>query len=71
MSASGMYRSIMTIPEIIAALANSSSGVFPRKAVTEAIAQREAVIPELLGILEETTLNIAEVAGQGDYMGPS
>ena len=58
----------MTIPEIIAELTRKSV-VFPHQAISEAIAQREAVVPQLIGLLEEATSNIADVAAQEDYMG--
>ena len=58
----------MTIPEIIAELTHNNA-VFPRRAVTEAIAQREAGMPELLRILKDATSNIVEIARQEHYMG--
>jgi hypothetical protein len=42
----------MTIPEILEALTRYT-GTFPREAVAEAIAQREAIMPDLLRILEQ------------------
>lgn len=57
----------MTIPEILAQLARHT-GDFPRRALEEAVEQREAIIPELLRILEETTANIKEIAEDEDYM---
>ena len=57
----------MTIPEILAALAYDT-GVFPLEAFEEAIAQRDAIIPELLRILEEDTANLAEIAPNENYM---
>lgn len=58
----------MTIPEIIAAL-KRCDGKFQREAIEEAIAQREAIIPELLRILEEDTANLAEIAQDEKYQG--
>ncbi len=57
----------MTIPEILDALKTTNGG-FPREAVIEAIAQQEAITPELLRILEEDTANLEIIAPQQDYM---
>ena len=57
----------MTIPEILAAL-SVWRGTLPRKALNEAIAQREAITPELLRILEESTRNLARVAADPDAL---
>jgi len=57
----------MTIPEILAQL-ERHTGVFPREALEEAVQQREAITPELLRILEETTANLAGFAQDKDYM---
>jgi hypothetical protein len=57
----------MTIPEILAEL-KRKSGKCPHQAITEAVAQREAIIPELLRMLEEDTENLAEIAPQGGYL---
>jgi hypothetical protein len=43
-------------------------GLFPRRALQEAVAQREGITPELLRILRETQENIREIAQQEDYM---
>ena len=56
----------MTIPEILDALAYYN-GTFPRQAVSEAIAQREAITPELLRILKEDTVNLAGIAPKREY----
>lgn len=58
----------MIIPEIIAELAYNT-GVFPCQAVTEAIAQREAIIPELLSVLEDARTDIDRIAHDENYMG--
>lgn len=57
----------MTIPEILDAL-TTYTGTFPRASVAEAIAQREAITPELLRILEHDAANLAEIAPKEDYM---
>ena len=57
----------MTIPEILDAL-TSCTGEFPREAIAEAVAQREAITPELLRILEQDTANLAEIAPKAEYM---
>ncbi len=58
----------MNIPEIIAEL-TLNDGVFPAQAMTEAAMQREAITPELLRILDDSTTNIAEIARQANYSG--
>jgi len=58
----------MTTNEIIEALAYPGE-VFPQQAVEEAVADREAVIPELLRVLNAAISSIAEIAAQDDYMG--
>ena len=58
----------MTTTEIIEALAYPGE-TFPQQAVEEAVADREAVIPELLRILNAATGSIGEIAEQDDYMG--
>lgn len=57
----------MTIPEILAAL-TACTGKFPREALREAVAQREAITPALLRILEEATINLAKIAPNQEYM---
>jgi len=57
----------MTIPQILDAL-TSFTGKFPRETAAEAIAQREAITPELLRILEQDTANLAEIAPNEGYM---
>jgi len=44
------------------------TGKFPRTAVEEAVARREAITPELLRILEETVDRAAQIDAEGDYM---
>jgi hypothetical protein len=44
-----------------------NEGTFPREAVAQAIAQREAITPELLRILEEAHRDIEEIAQRPDY----
>ncbi len=44
-----------------------NDGTFPREAVAQAIAQREAMTPELLRILEYTHDNIEDIAERPDY----
>lgn len=58
----------MTIPEIMAEL-TACSGKFPRAALEEAIAQRAAITPELLRLLEDDTANLAEMAHKDWYLG--
>lgn len=57
----------MTIPEILSQLTRYTKA-FPRKALEEAVQQREAITPELLRILEEGAANIKEIAEDEDYM---
>src|SRR5262245_57172860 len=47
----------MDVQEILPQLA-TNTGTFPREAVAQAIAQREAITPELLRVLAETQHNI-------------
>ena len=58
----------MTVPEIIEKLTHHARA-FPRLAVTEAVAQREDITPELLRVLEDTASNAEAIASQEDYMG--
>jgi hypothetical protein len=57
----------MDIQEIISRL-EYHQGAFPRKAVKEAIANKEQITPILLNILEESTAKIEELLEQDDYM---
>jgi len=57
----------MTIAEIIAAL-TPYTGHFPKEAVHEAIAQREAITPELLRVLKEVGESPDAFADKNDYM---
>ena len=45
-----------------------SSGIFPRKALEEAIAHRERITPGLLGILEKAERDVQELVHREDYM---
>jgi hypothetical protein len=57
----------MTIPEILKDL-ELYTGRFPRAALVAAIAQREAIIPELLKALEAVAQDPAAFAKKRDYM---
>ncbi len=57
----------MDIQEIISYL-EYHDGSFPRKALKEAIANKEQITPILLNILEESTANIEKLLEQDDYM---
>ena len=57
----------MEIQEIISQL-EYHQGSFPRKALKEAITNKEQITPILLNILEESTANIEELLEQDDYM---
>lgn len=50
----------MNIEEILSQL-KSEDSTFPRKALQEAISQREEIIPHLLKILEDTNNNFSEI----------
>ena len=56
----------MTTQEIIEGL-SYNRGKFARKAVAEAISQREAITPELLHIIEDATLRIKDIAQDEEY----
>ncbi len=56
----------MELSEIIAELENYT-GKFPRQALEEAIAQREAITPLLLENLEKWKDNLEELAQLPDY----
>ena len=51
----------MEIADIVQAL-ERNTGSFPRQALEAAVEQREAITPELLGILEYTLANAEELA---------
>lgn len=57
----------MDVTEILAEL-EFSRGKFPFEAVERATANREAMIPELLAVLERTAGNIEDVRAQPEYM---
>ena len=57
----------MNIQEILKEL-EFNRGVFPRQAVEEAIANQERIIPELLSIIEDATLNVQELVHRERYM---
>ena len=57
----------MTISEILKEL-ELYTGQFPKKAMQAAIQQRQAIIPELLRVLERAAENPAKFAEQKDYM---
>jgi len=59
----------MTIPEILKEL-EPYTGKFPLEAMKAAIAQREAITPELLRVLESVAAAPAEWAGKEDNMLP-
>ena len=62
----------MTIPEILVELTAPCNGEFPYEALEAAIAQRDAVIPELLQLLEQDTANLSDIAYRsqdGIYLG--
>ena len=54
-------RQTMDIQEILQQFA-ANTGTFPREAVAQAIAQREAIIPELIRILAEAQHNIEHLS---------
>ena len=56
----------MTADEILEEL-QSNRGVFPRKALLEAIEQHEVVLPRLIAILEAATSDIVGVLGGDGY----
>ncbi len=58
----------MDIPDIIKKL-EWHDGTFPRRALEEAIAQKEQITPYLLNILEEVTNNTKLLVERDDYMG--
>jgi hypothetical protein len=57
----------MDVSEILAELEYLGE-TFPREAVANAVANREAIIPELLAVLEKYAGNVEELAGRDDYM---
>jgi uncharacterized protein YecA (UPF0149 family) len=57
----------MDVAEIMAELEYLGEA-FPREAVRDAIANREAIIPELLAVLEKYAGNVEELVGRDDYM---
>jgi hypothetical protein len=50
----------MTVAEILKDL-ELCTGVFPRRAVQQAIEQQEAITPHLLGVLEEVAAKVANM----------
>ncbi len=58
----------MTIPEIIEALNHPPPNTFPGEALSEAVAQREAITPELLRCLESAAADPAAAAERLDEM---
>ena len=60
---------MMTIPEILNEL-EPYTGRFPMDALRAAVAQREAITPELLRLVEVIAANPAEAAKRGDSMLP-
>lgn len=64
----GCYGDTMTIQEIIAKLTHEG-GASPHQAMTEAIAQREDVTPELLRLLKDAASHPEATANQADYLG--
>jgi hypothetical protein len=56
----------MEIADILQQL-ERNTGVFPREALEQAIAQREQITPALLKILEDAYENINQIAQQEDY----
>jgi hypothetical protein len=57
----------MTVPEILKEL-ELYTGRFPKRAMREAVEQREAVTPELLRVLEEVAASPQSFAERKDYM---
>lgn len=57
----------MTVPEILKGL-ELCTGVFPKRAVQQAIEQQEAITPHLLGVLEELAASPASFVERDDYM---
>jgi hypothetical protein len=45
-----------------------NTGIFPRQALREAIAQKERITPALLTILREVTEDIDHVVSETSYM---
>lgn len=60
-------RTRMTVAEIMKAL-ELHTGRFPKRAVQEAIEQRDAITPELLRVLEEVAEAPTAFARRDDYM---
>ncbi|MGO9572509.1 MAG: DUF1186 domain-containing protein [Desulfomonilaceae bacterium] len=58
----------MDIQRIVTKL-EAQDGAFPREALAYAIANRDVIIPELLGILAQTLENHEELLDQPKYMG--
>ena len=61
---------MMTIPEIIKALNHPPPGTFPAEALSEAVAQREVITPELLRCLEGAAADPSAAAERQDEMLP-
>jgi uncharacterized protein YchJ len=57
----------MDVPEILAELEYLREA-FPREAVANAVANREAITPKLLAVLEKYAGNVEELVGRDDYM---
>jgi hypothetical protein len=57
----------MKIKEILREL-EFNYGTFPRKAIEEAVANKERITPELLRIIEEASQNVQELVYQESYM---
>lgn len=59
---------LMPIAEILKQLKRLTPGVFPRAALKQAIAQKEAITPALLEILADAAQNLKKIAKDTDYM---
>ena len=57
----------MDVEEILTEL-KCNRGTFPRKALESAVANRDAMIPELLAVLERAAGNIEDLLAQPEYM---
>jgi hypothetical protein len=57
----------MDVAEILTEL-EYNRGTFPRKALESAVANREAIIPEMLVVLERAAGNIGHLLAQPEYM---
>jgi hypothetical protein len=67
MAGEGVEPTRMTVLDILTAL-ERYTGRFPKRAMHEAVEQREALTPDLLRVLEEAAANPQALAARDDYM---